>query len=85
MLSVIDVMSAQRRPLQDPLGLQGQLLEALAAGPAGFGKLVARTSLPAVARAHALHLLWHRQLGVDLSRPLADRSLVCSAAEGTEE
>ncbi|MET9250877.1 hypothetical protein [Nonomuraea sp. NPDC003709] len=27
----------------------------------------------------------HRQLGVDLSRPLSDRSLVCSAAEGTEE
>ncbi|MFG1967651.1 TnsA-like heteromeric transposase endonuclease subunit [Nonomuraea sp. NPDC049028] len=81
-LSVIDALSAQRRPLQDPLGLQGQLLEALAAGPAGFGELVARTSLPAVARAHALHLLWRRQLGVDLSRPLSDRSLVCSLAEG---
>ncbi|YCK37222.1 hypothetical protein ACNF49_25170 [Actinomadura sp. ATCC 39365] len=44
MLSVIDAMSAQRRPLQDPLGLQGQLLKGLAAGPAGFGALVVQTA-----------------------------------------
>lgn len=39
------------------------------------------SSLPAVARAHALHLLWHRRLGVDLSRPLGDHSLVRPAPE----
>jgi hypothetical protein len=80
-LSVLDALSAQRRGLQDPLGLQRQLVEAARAGPRGFGDLVAATSLPAVARAHALHLLWHRRLGVDLSRPLGDHSLVWPAPE----
>ena len=45
-------------------------------GPAAFGDLVAATPLPAVARAHALHLLWRRRLGTDLSRPLGDGSPV---------
>jgi hypothetical protein len=53
----------------------------VSAGPAAFGDLVAATPLPAVARAHALHLLWRRRLGVDLSRPLGDASLVWLAAE----
>ena len=73
---VLDALSAQRRDLQDPLGLQGQLLEAVRAGACPFGDLVAAMSLPVVARAHALHLLWHRRLGVDLSRPLGDHSVV---------
>jgi hypothetical protein len=72
----IDALSAQRRDLQDPLGLQERLLEAVSEGPAAFGDLVAATPLPAVARAHALHLLWRRRLGTDLSRPLGDASLV---------
>ena len=75
-LSVLDALSAQRRELEDRLGLDGELLRAVAKGPAAFGDLVAATRLPAVARAHALHMLWHRRLGVDLTRPLADRSLV---------
>ena len=75
-LTGIDALSAQRRDLQDRLGLQDRLLEAVSAGPAAFGDLVAATPLPAVARAHALHLLWHRRLGTDLSRPLGDASLV---------
>jgi hypothetical protein len=75
-LSVMDALSAQRRPLQDPLGLQGQMLEAVRAGARPFGDIVAETPLPAVARAHALHLLWHRRLGVSLSGPLGDHSLV---------
>lgn len=74
--SVLDALSAQRRDLVDQLGLQGQLLGVVACEPVAFGDLVARTSLPAVARAHALHLLWRRRLGVDLSRPLRDGSLV---------
>lgn len=72
----IDALSAQRRDLQDQLGLQECLLEAVAAGPVAFGELVAGTPLPVVARAHALHLLWCRQLGTDLSRPLGDASPV---------
>ena len=80
-LAAVDAMSAQRRDLDDRLGLQACLLRAVSAGPAMFGDLVAATPLPAVARAHALHLLWRRRLGVDLSRPLGDASLVWLAAE----
>jgi hypothetical protein len=75
-LSVLDALSAQRRDLEDPLGLEGELLQAVADGPATFGGLVAATRLPAVARAHALHMLWRRRLGTDLARPLGDGSLV---------
>ncbi|MFF5553400.1 hypothetical protein [Streptomyces olivaceoviridis] len=75
--SVLDQLSAQRRPLWDPLALQEQLEGAAGLVPAiAFGDLVNGTSLPAVARAHALHLLWHRRLGVDLARPLGDASRV---------
>ncbi|SEH02383.1 hypothetical protein SAMN05444920_12641 [Nonomuraea solani] len=80
-LSVLDALSAQRRPLEDQLGLQDWMLEALSRGSVTFGEMVAATSLPVVARAHALHLLWHRRLGIDLSRPLGDHSLVWSVTE----
>jgi hypothetical protein len=80
-LSVVDALSAQRRPLQDPLGLQEQLLGAARAGASPFGELAGGTALPAVARAHALHLLWHRRLGVDLGRPLGNGSLVWAAGD----
>ena len=79
-LTGIDALSAQRRDLDDRLGLQDHLLRAVSAGPAAFGDLAAATPLPAVARAHALHLLWHHRLGTDLSRPLGDTSLVWLAA-----
>ncbi|MFF4602359.1 TnsA-like heteromeric transposase endonuclease subunit [Streptomyces sp. NPDC001339] len=79
--SVLDALSAQRRHLDDPLRLQQEVLGGAAAAPVTFGELVRRTSLPAVARAHALHLLWHRRLGVDLGRPLDDDSMVWSAEE----
>jgi hypothetical protein len=76
-MSTVEDLSAQRRPLQDPLGLQGQLLDAAAAaGSVPFGRLVASTSVPAIARAHALHLLWHRRLDVDLGAPLSDATAV---------
>src|ERR1039457_3422854 len=72
----IDALSAQRRGLQDRPGPHGPPLGAAAAGAAPAGGLVGATPLPAVARAHALHLLWRRRLGTDLSRPLGDASLV---------
>ncbi|MFD9226127.1 TnsA-like heteromeric transposase endonuclease subunit [Streptomyces sp. NPDC060064] len=81
-LSVLDALSAQRRRLDDPLGLQAEVMAGTAAGPVAFGELVRRTSLPAVARAHALHLLWHRRLGADLGRPLDDDSMVWPVDEG---
>ena len=71
-----DALSAQRRPLSDRLGIQDELLGAAARGPQPFGRLVAATSYPAIGRAHALHLLWHRRLGIDLGRPLNDKTLV---------
>ncbi len=81
-MGVLDALSAQRRTLDDRLGLQGELLAAATAGPRPFGKLVAVTSLPVVARAHALHLLWHRRLSVDLAQPLTDQSRVLPVATG---
>jgi hypothetical protein len=80
-LSGLDALSAQRRDLEDRLALQDCLLQAVSAGPAAFGDLVAATPLPAVARAHGLHLLWRRRLGTGLSCPLGDGSLVWLAGE----
>jgi hypothetical protein len=81
--SVLHQLSAQRRTLQDPLFLQEQLaaVPGLAAAVT-FGELVNGTSLPAVARAHVLHLLWHRRLAIDLGRPLGDGSLVWNSRAG---
>nr|WP_051757089.1 TnsA-like heteromeric transposase endonuclease subunit [Kitasatospora purpeofusca] len=73
---IVDALSAGRRELTDQLGLQDQLLRAAASGPLAFGELVEQCSYPAIARAHALHLLWHRNLGIDMSAPLTDTSLV---------
>jgi hypothetical protein len=39
------------------------------------------TVAPAVARAFLLHLVWHCRLGIDLSEPLGDRTLVCSGED----
>jgi hypothetical protein len=74
-MTTVEDLSAQRRSLQDPLAVQEQLIAA-AAVPVPFGRLVAGTSAPAVVRAHALHLLWHRRLDLDLSVPLSDASVV---------
>ncbi|MFI1700893.1 TnsA-like heteromeric transposase endonuclease subunit [Streptomyces bobili] len=72
----VDALSAERRPLPDVLATQGQLREAAAQGPLPFGELAEHCRIPAIARAHAIHLLWHRHLGVDLSGPFGDASLV---------
>ena len=75
-LDVVDTLSAQRRPLVDPLGVQPQLLAAAGVWPVTFAALVAATSWPVVARAHAAHLLWHRRLAVDLAAPLGEQTRV---------
>ncbi|MET9017023.1 hypothetical protein ACH40D_41915 [Streptomyces olivaceoviridis] len=79
-MGVLDAISAQRRDLDDPLALQAQLLLAAEGRSVRFGDLVAATALPVVARAHALHLIWHRQLGADLGEPLRDASEVWPGA-----
>jgi len=74
--ATLDTVSAQRRPLTDPLGLQPVLLAAAEGGPVRFGELAEHGGIPAAARAQALHLIWERRLGIDLAVPLGDRSLV---------
>jgi len=74
-----DVVAAA--PLSDPLVLRPALLDA-AAGGRTFGELAAASRCPPVARAQLLHLLWHRKLGIDMSRPLADSSAVRLAGPG---
>ncbi|MGQ4425933.1 TnsA endonuclease N-terminal domain-containing protein, partial [Streptomyces violaceoruber] len=75
----LDALSARRRPMADRLGLHGELLDLVTVRPRRFGELAEATSLPAVARALALHLLWHRRLAVDLARPLGDAAWVYPA------
>ncbi len=75
-VGLIDTFSAGRRRLTDPLQLQEELLLAADDGPQPFGTLVARCSLEAVARAHAIHLLWHRRLGLQITGPLTDASTI---------
>lgn len=78
-LTSLDALSARRRPMSDRLGLRGELLELLELlreRPRRFGELAEATSLPAVARAHAVHLLWHRRLAMDLAQPLDDASWI---------
>jgi hypothetical protein len=79
-MTTLDTLSAQRRPLRDPLGLTGVLLSAVAGGPVRFADLAAATCYPAVARAFAIHLIWHRVLAIDLAAPFGDSSLVWRGA-----
>lgn len=80
--TTLDTLSAQRRPLTDPLKLQAALLANAGNGPVRFGELVEQTEVPAMARAHALHLIWARRLGIDLAVPLNDQSLVHTGRGG---
>ncbi|MCX5112845.1 TnsA-like heteromeric transposase endonuclease subunit [Streptomyces sp. NBC_00378] len=77
----VDALSAERRPTPDVLGIQDQLRQVAAQGPLPFGELVEQCRIPAIARAHAIHLLWHRHLGADLSGPFGDASLIRLAPE----
>ena len=79
-MTTLDTLSAQRRPLRDPLGLTGALLAAAGGGPVRFAELVAGTCYPAVARAFAIHLIWHRVLAIDLAEPFGDSALVWHGA-----
>lgn len=76
----LDTLASRRRLRSDPLGLRPALL-AGAAGGRGFGELAAAATCEPVARAQLLHLLWSRQLGVDLASPLGDGSIVVPAEE----
>ncbi len=79
-MTTLDTLSAQRRPLSDPLGLAGALRSAVAGGPVRFADLAAATCCPAVARAFAIHLIWHRVLAIDLAVPFGDSALVWRGA-----
>jgi hypothetical protein len=81
--TTVDTLSAQRRPLNDPLNLTSTLLTAAADGPLRFGDLAAATAAPAIARAFAVHLLWHRRLGIDLASPLGEQTMVFDTHGGT--
>ncbi|MFJ4320574.1 TnsA-like heteromeric transposase endonuclease subunit [Streptomyces lavendulae] len=72
----IDALSVRRRPMADPLGLEDQLLAAVGQRPWLFAELVDQTHVPAVARTHAVHLLWHRRMAVDLALPLGEATWV---------
>ncbi|GGZ58052.1 hypothetical protein GCM10010387_59910 [Streptomyces inusitatus] len=79
--AAVDVFSSQRRHLSDPLALRPTLLAAARERPA-FVELADAAPFPPLARAQLLHLLWHRQLGVDLGEPFGDRSVVVHPAGG---
>ncbi|MFC7828486.1 TnsA-like heteromeric transposase endonuclease subunit [Streptomyces sp. NPDC057375] len=81
-LVTVDEMLSWRRPLADPLGVQPGLLAGAGKG-LSFRKIATGSAFEPVARAHLLHLLWCRRLGVDLSQPLADRSTVVLGSEGS--
>lgn len=76
----LDALSSQRRPLKDPLGLRSGLLAAARQQGARFGEAAAASGCEPVARAQLLHLIWHRQIGIDLAEPLADRSRLIAGA-----
>jgi hypothetical protein len=79
-LPSLDALSSQRRPLTDPLRLRPGLLAAAGKQGARFGEVAAASGCEPVARAQLLHLIWHRQVGIDLAEPLADRSLLVPGA-----
>jgi hypothetical protein len=81
-MATIQALSAQRRHLDDPLGIQDQILREAARGPCRYLRLVEATSHPAIGRAHAVHLLWHRRLGIDLSAPLTDQAMTWAGERG---
>lgn len=76
----LDALASRRRLRSDPLGLRPVLL-AEAVGGRRFGELAAATGCEPVARAELLHLLWSRQLGINLVSPLIDGSIVVPAGE----
>ncbi|MEU6393620.1 TnsA-like heteromeric transposase endonuclease subunit [Streptomyces sp. NPDC046939] len=79
--TTLDWLSSRRRPLSDPLGVEAGLMEAAATPGRTLRQLAAASTCPPVARAHLLHLLWQRRLGVDLMKPLGDQSVIVPGRE----
>ncbi|MFJ8949979.1 TnsA-like heteromeric transposase endonuclease subunit [Streptomyces sp. NPDC102384] len=75
----VETLSARRRPLSDPMALHSQVRQCVKKRPHRLLELVEATTVPAVARVHVVHLLWHRLLAVDLARPLGDGSWIYPA------
>jgi hypothetical protein len=71
-LTTVDTLPSQRRPLTDRPGMVDQLMAVVADGPKPFGEVASQTTVPAMAGAYLLHLLWHRQLGMNLGSALGD-------------
>ncbi|MFJ3795277.1 TnsA-like heteromeric transposase endonuclease subunit [Streptomyces sp. NPDC090088] len=82
----VDLFYSRRRPMQDRLGLKPMLLQTARAAqalsePLTFRSLADSYEFPSLARPVILHLLWHRQLGVDLAAPFRDSSVLRVARE----
>ncbi|GAA2731804.1 TnsA-like heteromeric transposase endonuclease subunit [Streptomyces nogalater] len=82
----VDLLYSRRRPMQDRLGLKPMLLQTARAAqalsqPLTFRALADSYEFPSLARPVILHLLWHRQLGVDLAAPFGDSSILRVARE----
>jgi hypothetical protein len=82
--AALDAFFSQRRLSSDLLGLRPVLLELASGGQASFGEVAGASGCEPVARAQLLHLLWRRQLGVDLTGPLGDRSILVPASAGAQ-
>lgn len=74
--TVVNMLASARGELHDPLGLRDELRQSLATGPGTFGRLVAATPAPALARAVLLSMLWRGEAAVDLACRLSDASTV---------
>jgi hypothetical protein len=74
--TVLSTISATRN-CDDPYGYGEDILERLATdGPTRFARLTESFPAPAFARAILQRLIWDREVTVDLSRLLADNTLV---------
>lgn len=74
----LDWFSSQRRPLTDLLDIEPNLLASAVEGRC-FGDLAKSSAYPPGARAHLLHQLWHRRLGLERD-PLGARSWIVAGA-----
>jgi len=75
-LAGLDALAAQRLALPDPSGIAAGLVEQAGWGGRRFGELAGAGADSGLRRAHLLHLVWSRRLGVDLAAPLGDASPV---------
>ena len=83
-MTTLDTLSAWRRSLSDPLGLTGRLLAATAGSPVRFHRPGSGHFLPGDARRVQIHLIWHRELAIDLAEPFGDGALVWRGETGRQ-